>query len=160
MFTRQSREYPVSGILYVSKVSINAEESLCKQTTAKNKQQRDKLVCCVMIGSYILLEFSVFIIVCSNLQVIFVYEPTHDKTYYKTCATSEDSDQTAHLRSLIRVFAYRICILQPPSYPKRDKREHLPYWVDELADLQLCWSHTYRCYCGLCRVLAQLCSYA
>ena len=29
------------------------------------------------------------------------YEPTHDKTYNKTKATSEDSDQPAHPRSLI-----------------------------------------------------------
>ena len=38
------------------------------------------------------------------------------------CATSEDSDQPAHLRSLIRVFADRMCLLQPPGYPKRDKK--------------------------------------
>ena len=29
------------------------------------------------------------------------------------------------------------CLLQPPGYPKRDKRERLPYWVDVLADLSL-----------------------
>ena len=29
-------------------------------------------------------------------------EPAHDKTYNKTCATIEDSDQPPHLRSLIR----------------------------------------------------------
>ena len=31
--------------------------------------------------------------------------PAHDKTYNKTHAASEDSDQPAHPRSLIRVFA-------------------------------------------------------
>ena len=40
------------------------------------------------------------------------------------------SDQAAHSRSLIRVFADRICILQHPGYPKRDKWEPFPYWVD------------------------------
>ena len=40
-----------------------------------------------------------------------------------TCATSEDSDQTAHLRSLIRVFAYRMCLLQPLGYSERFKQE-------------------------------------
>ena len=30
-------------------------------------------------------------------------EPAHNKTYSKTCATSEDSDQ--HTRNLIRIFA-------------------------------------------------------
>ena len=32
-------------------------------------------------------------------------EPAHDKTYNKTCPTSGNSDQPAHLHSLIRVFA-------------------------------------------------------
>ena len=59
----------------------------------------------------------------SPLEII---ESAHEKTYNKTCATSEDSDQPAHPRSLIRVFADRKCILQPPGYPKRDKREPLP----------------------------------
>ena len=31
---------------------------------------------------------------------LLLFEPAHDKTYIKTCATSEDSDQPAHLRSL------------------------------------------------------------
>ena len=42
-----------------------------------------------------------------------IFEPAHDKTYNKTCAISEDSDQPAHPRSLIRVFADRMCLLQP-----------------------------------------------
>ena len=54
-------------------------------------------------------------------------EPAHDKTYNKTCVTCEDSDQPANLHSLIRVFADHICLLQSPGYPKRDKREALPY---------------------------------
>ena len=33
-------------------------------------------------------------------------------------ATSEDSDQALHLRSLIRVFADRMYPLQPPGYPE------------------------------------------
>ena len=42
------------------------------------------------------------------LDLIFkINKPAHDKTYNKTCATSEDSDQPAHPRSLIRVFAGR-----------------------------------------------------
>ena len=43
------------------------------------------------------------------------------------------------------VFADHICLLQPPGYPKRVKREPLPYQVDVHADLSLCWS--YRSYC-------------
>ena len=75
------------------------------------------------------------ILSCDNLP----FESAHDKTYYKTCATSEDSDQPAHPRSLIRVSADRMSLLQPQGYPRRDKREPLPYWVDVQADLNLCW---------------------
>ena len=42
-------------------------------------------------------------------------EPAHDKTYNKTCTTSEDLDQPVHPRSLIRIFANRMCLLQPPG---------------------------------------------
>ena len=83
-----------------------------------------------------------------------ITEPAHGKSYNKACATSEHSGQPAHLRSLIRVFADRICLLQPPGYSKRDKREPLPYWVDVQAGMSLCWSH--RSYCRLCHELAQL----
>ena len=52
-------------------------------------------------------------------------EPEHDKTYKKTSATSEVLDQPGHPRSLIRVFADRMRLLQPPGYSKKDKREPL-----------------------------------
>ena len=58
------------------------------------------------------------------------------------------------LRSLIKVFADRVCFLQRPGYLKRDKRELLPYWVDVQADLSLCLSH--RFYCRFCRSLTQI----
>ena len=38
---------------------------------------------------------------------------------------------------LIRVFADRVLLLQPPGYPKRDKREPFPYWMDVYANLNL-----------------------
>ena len=65
------------------------------------------------------------------------YELGHGKTYNKTW-TTEDSDQSAHPRSLNRVFADRMCLLQPPGYQKMDTREPLPYKVDVQADLRLC----------------------
>ena len=73
-------------------------------------------------------------------------------------ATSEDSDQPAHPRSLIRIFADRMCLLQPPGFIKRDKWEYLPYWVDVQADLSLCWLHRSYCrsYCRFCRALAHM----
>ena len=54
------------------------------------------------------------------------------KPTIKLVRQSDDSDQRVHPRSLIRVFADRKGILQPPGYPKMDKREHLPYYVDLL----------------------------
>ena len=72
--------------------------------------------------------------------MLVLLEPMHVKTYIKTCATSEDSDQPAHPRSLLRVFADNVCPLQPPGYRKRDKREVLLYWVNVQSDLSLCWS--------------------
>ena len=51
------------------------------------------------------------------------YEAPYDKTYNKTCVTSEDSDQPAHQHSQIWVFADRL--LQTPGYPKRDEWEPL-----------------------------------
>ena len=37
-----------------------------------------------------------------------IYDPEHPKAYIRTCAPSADSDQTAHSRSLIRIFNGRI----------------------------------------------------
>ena len=68
-------------------------------------------------------------------------EPAYHKTYDKTCATSEDSDQTAHLRSLIWVFADRICLLQPPAVQRgiNENSCHAGrmYWL-----ILICASHT------------------
>ena len=45
------------------------------------------------------------------------------KTYNKTCATSEVSDQPAH----------RMYLLQPPRYPKRVNENHcLTWWSESL----------------------------
>ena len=59
-------------------------------------------------------------------------KPTIRLVYYKN---SEDSDKPVHPCSLIRVLADRMCFLQPPDYPKRDKWEPLAYWVDVQADI-------------------------
>ena len=50
-----------------------------------------------------------------------------------------------------------MCPLQPAGYPKRDKQEPLPYWVDVKADLSLSWSQ--RSYQRICRPLAQIFHY-
>ena len=88
----------------------------------------------------------------NKLRFYIIVGQAHDKTYNKTCATSEDSDQPAHPRRLIWVFADPMCLLQHPGYPKRDRRELLSYCVE--VDLSLCWSH--RSYCRFCRALAHM----
>ena len=45
------------------------------------------------------------------LSIIFVsaaFEPSHDKTNKMACAPREDTDQSGHPPSLIRVFAVRL----------------------------------------------------
>ena len=44
--------------------------------------------------------------VCVRLSLNFIW--FESETYIRTCAPSEDSDQTAHSRSLIRIFPGRI----------------------------------------------------
>ena len=72
---------------------------------------------------------------CEEIEKIYIGEREHGKTYIKTCATREDSDQSTHQCSLIRVFAGRMCLLQPPGYPKRDKTGTLAILGDSQADL-------------------------
>ena len=64
------------------------------------------------------------------------FEPAHDKNYNKIYAISEDSFQNVHPRSLIRAFADRMYLLQPPGYPRNGEREPLPYWGNIQADLR------------------------
>ena len=52
-------------------------------------------------------------------------EPHSRETYLRTCAPSEDSDQTAHSRSVIRIFPRRIFDSQECSFVMRTKKtEH------------------------------------
>ena len=89
-----------------------------------------------------------------NLLVSIRIDAAYNKTYNITCATSKDSDQPAHLQNLIRIFADCMCLLQPPDYSKRNKREPLPFCVDVLVYMSLCWSHM--SYCRSCHALAQI----
>ena len=58
---------------------------------------------------------------CSSLHLlncpIKLLEPQHDKTNKMTCAPSEDSDQSGHPPSLIRVFTVRMKKSWVFSYP-------------------------------------------
>ena len=67
-----------------------------------------------------------------QVKIVSLHDPQRDITYFPKCASSEDSDQTAHPRSLIRVFAGRMkngCI---NGYPK---------YANAQADLNLCWTY-------------------
>ena len=77
-----------------------------------------------------------------------ITEPAHDKFTIKVVGPAKTP------LSLVTVFADRMRFLQPSAYPKRDKREPLPYWVDVQADVCLCWSH--RSYCIFCRALSDM----
>ena len=70
-----------------------------------------------------------------------ISEPAHCKTYNKTCATSENSDQPAHLRSLMRVFAARMKKAWVLSYPLSAQQRLWSNWADAQADLSLHWAN-------------------
>ena len=63
------------------------------------------------------------------------------QTYLRTCAPSKDSDQPAHLRSLIRIFAGRIVDSQWCKVSSCGQRRHWLYCADVQADLNV------RCTC-------------
>ena len=52
-----------------------------------------------------------------------IYEPPHDKTNGIACAPSEDSDQSGHPPSLIRVFAVRMKKAWVLSYPQSTRED-------------------------------------
>ena len=51
-------------------------------------------------------------------------EPTHDKTYNKTCVTSKDSDQPAHPPSMAKALVY----------PSLDSLEAIESTCDQHSD--------------------------
>ena len=62
----------------------------------------------------------------------------------RTCAPSEDSDQTAHPRSLIWIFTGLILDRQVPKFLHADNgNEDWLYCTDAQADLSLRWTHTH-----------------
>ena len=65
------------------------------------------------------------------------------------CAPSEDSDQSGHPPSLIRVFAVRMKKHWILSYPLSAQRR---FWADAQTDLSLRWAHM--SFCWFCRAAA------
>ena len=52
-----------------------------------------------------------------------IFEPQHYKTNKITCAPSKDSDQPAHARNLIRVFACVQWVAKDPSFLHADSED-------------------------------------
>ena len=66
------------------------------------------------------------------------FESQCQKTYLRTCVLSEDSDQTAHSRSLIWIFTWRFLDSQGCKVSSCGQRRH---WSDcTEADLSLRWA--------------------
>lgn len=58
---------------------------------------------------------------------------------------SEDSDGTAHLRSLIWVFVEHIPLLYETIYEKRNKQRTMTCWKGAQANSRFCLSHWFNC---------------
>ena len=76
------------------------------------------------------------------------------KTNKIACAPSKDSDQPAHLPSLIRVFAVRMKKPWVLSYPMSAQQRLWSDWADPQADLCLRWAH--RSFCCFCPQVAHV----
>ena len=89
-------------ILIVSRWFLSCNSSLCVGS----------FICGVCFCHYLFTFFHAlgrlcFVIVAFPWSSL-LFEPVHDKTYNKTCATSEDLDQNPDPSSLIRVLADRM----------------------------------------------------
>ena len=75
----------------------------------------------------------------------YTYEPGHSISYKITCAPSEDLDQPAHPRRLIRVFAFRWKTLWIFGYPQSAMRRLWSACADAQADQSLRRAHMQSC---------------
>ena len=71
----------------------------------------------------------------------FSNEPQRPKMYLRTCAASEDSDQPAHSRSLIRILSGRILDSQGCKVSSCGQRRLWSDCADAQADLSLRLEH-------------------
>ena len=68
-------------------------------------------------------------------------EPGHNISYKITCPPSNDSDQPAQMRRLIRVIALRFLSSQTSYLPLDGRQRFCLERVDVQADLSLCCAH-------------------
>ena len=105
-----------------------------------------------------------FLMVFSEWVIFTICQPQHDKTSKMTCAPSEDSDQPAHPRSLIWVFACAHWKVKDPRFLHADSEDwsdwRLPrlIWVFAGHTGHFCWfCHVQACVCFLrCKFLPRL----
>ena len=81
-------------------------------------------------------------------------EPEHDKTHIITCAPHKDSDQPAHPRSLIRVFANALCIAKGPVLRLADSEDS-----DQTAQANTSLPGALMCFRRFCCAPVQIASY-
>ena len=71
----------------------------------------------------------------------FTFEPQRQNAYLQTCAPSEDSDQPAHSRSLIKIFSMRTFDSQGCKVSPCGQRRLWLVCTDAQADLCIHWPH-------------------
>ena len=86
--------------------------------------------------------------------VMMTNEPAYDKTYNKTCATSNDSDQPVHPPSMTRVFVYPVLDSLEAVEGICDQRRLWSDCADAQDDQSLHWSH--KSCCRFCRAMAKM----
>ena len=77
-----------------------------------------------------------------KIRVIYIWAATW-QNQQSDCAPSEDSDQSEHPPSLIRVFAVRMKKAWVLSYPLSAQRRLWSDWEEGQADLSLRWAHSH-----------------
>ena len=82
----------------------------------------------------------------STGQCRWTFESQREKTYLRKCAPSEDSDQPAHLCSLIRIFTVRILDTHGCNVSSCGKRRLWSDCADAQADLSSLCAYVRR-YC-------------
>ena len=80
-----------------------------------------------------------------NLSILIALnEPQSPESYLRACAPSEDSDQPARSRRLIRIFAGHILDSQGCKVSSCGERRLWFDCADSQADLSLRWAHVRR----------------
>ena len=87
------------------------------------------------------------------IWIFLTFELPHVKTNKMACVPSEDSDQSGHSPSLIRVFAVHMKKAWVLSYPLSTQRSLWSDWAYVQADLSLHWAHRF---CLVCHEAAHL----